>query len=260
LEEAQQFGQVIRDFLGLGKRPADILRRVLEEDYAVKLFHAPGLAGSAASTVGSVGRAVLLNSSEPPWRRNFSLAHELFHLLTWSLVPLERLQSDAALKQRIEKLGENFASGLVLPSEEVSAAWDAKAQNGKTRYTDVIEIARVFGVSTEALIWRMVNLGRIVKKEADRVLADERFRSQDKATMAGIWGVDPPPIPERFVALGFRAWQEGELSRGRLAEFLHTNLGELGKVLAGYGLNENEDYEATLPPGRRQHRHQSPRT
>lgn len=202
-----------------------------------------------SSAVGGFGRAVLLNGSEPPWRRNFSLAHELFHLLTWSLVPLDGLQSDPPLKGRIEKLADNFAAALLLPAEEVSAAWDQKTEKGKTRYADVIEIARVFGVSTEALIWRMVNLGRLAKEEAERILGDERFRSQDKATMPKMWGADPPCIPERFVVLGFRAWQEGELSRGRLAEFLHTNLGDLGKVLESYGLNENEDYEATLPAG-----------
>jgi hypothetical protein len=67
--------------------------------------------------------------------------------------------------------------------------------------------------------------------------------------MAEKWSAPPPRFPSRFVYLAFRAWSEGNLSKGNLAGFLHTNLAELPGLLAEYGLNEDENYEATLSVG-----------
>jgi Zn-dependent peptidase ImmA (M78 family)/transcriptional regulator with XRE-family HTH domain len=249
LEKAQSYGEKISNALGLGKRPAEELRGILEEDFGLKLFHEPKLEGSAASAVGEFGQAVLLNSSEPPWRQNYSLAHELYHLLTWDVVPVSEVKNNIDLKNRIEKTAEAFASVLLLPAGEILSAWNSRAKENKINYADVIDLARIFGVSTSALVWRMVNLKWLKKTEAERVLKDEDFLAKDKATMAKNWKEPQPSLPSRFVYLAFRAWSEGNLSKGKLAGFLHTNLAELPGLLARYGLNEDENYEATLSVG-----------
>ena len=249
LEEAQSYGEEVKNTLGLGKRPAEELRGVLEEEFGLKLFHEENLAGSAASAVGEFGQAVLLNSMEPPWRRNYSLAHELFHLLTWSQAPVSQIQKDKDLKTRVEQSAEVFASTLLLPEGEILSAWNSRAKDNKINYGDVIDLARIFGVSTAALVWRMVNLKWFKKAEANRVLKDESFLAKDRATMAKNWPAPPPRFPSRFVFLAFRAWSEGNLSKGNLAGFLHTNLAELPGLLAQYGLNEDENYETTLTVG-----------
>lgn len=249
LEEAQSYGDKIRDALGLGKRPAEELRGVLEEDFGLKLFHEPKLEGSAASAVGKFGQATLLNSSEPPWRQNYSLAHELYHLLTWDLTPVPELKKNNELKIRVEKSAEAFASVLLLPAGEILTAWNSRAKDNKINYADVIDLARIFGVSTSALIWRMVNLKWLKPAEAKRVLEDDSFLAKDRATMAEKWSAPPPRFPSRFVYLAFRAWSEGNLSKGNLAGFLHKNLAELPGLLTEYGLSEDENYEATLAVG-----------
>jgi len=54
--------------------------------------------GSAASAIGPFGPAILMNSKEAPWRRNYNFAHELFHLITW-----ESLKPALLLQQRLKR-------------------------------------------------------------------------------------------------------------------------------------------------------------
>src|SRR5262249_644401 len=76
----------VRDFLRLRDTPALSLLPAVEEVQGVKVFHlAFDPEGTAASTVSQdFGPAVLLNSKDRRTRRVFGLAHELFHLITWS--------------------------------------------------------------------------------------------------------------------------------------------------------------------------------
>ena len=87
--DAEGLAHRVRSTLGLGDRPGQTLLRVLEEVCKIKVFHlAFEPTGSAASTLSSrLGAAVLLNANNIRWRRNFDLAHELFHLLTWRVSP-----------------------------------------------------------------------------------------------------------------------------------------------------------------------------
>src|SRR5256884_9797176 len=109
------------------------------------------LSGSAASAVGDFGQAILMNSSESPWRRNYNFAHELFHLLTWNVMPPERLRREKELKDRFEKLANSFASCLLLPAECVLSAFAERLNERKISYADLVEIAREFDVSTEEI-------------------------------------------------------------------------------------------------------------
>ncbi len=67
--------------MGLGQRPSSSLHKVLEQEYGVKILYYPLAYGSAASMVhADMGKAVVINANEVPWRQNYDLAHELFHL------------------------------------------------------------------------------------------------------------------------------------------------------------------------------------
>lgn len=230
--------------LGLGSRPAASLVRVLEAEYRVKIWYEPmDTVGSAACVVGSIGYAVLVNAGHAPWRRNYSLAHELFHLVTWHSVLPELRSADPERWSRVERAAQVFASTLLLPADAVCAEFDARVESGAVKYVDLVELARDFDVSTEALLWRLAHLGRIEESEAQRVLGDLQFKDLDRGTMAERW-CEPLVPPERFVRLAFLAYQKGKLSRSRLAKLLGTSLIDLGQVLGEYGLQEAEDYQA----------------
>jgi Zn-dependent peptidase ImmA (M78 family)/transcriptional regulator with XRE-family HTH domain len=228
--DAERLALALSRTLDLGSRPAASLLRILEERFRLKVFYDElGDDESAACARGSFGAAVLLNASQAPWRRNFSLAHELFHLVTWSAVESAwPAVGEPEWSERLETLADVFASHLLLPAAEVSAQLDARTGDGRElEGTDVIAIAREFDVSTEALAWRLVNLGRREADWAKALLADAEFRRRDRLTMSTRWSHPDVPFPERYVRLALLAYEKDRLSLSRLAEFLETSIGEV---------------------------------
>jgi Zn-dependent peptidase ImmA (M78 family)/transcriptional regulator with XRE-family HTH domain len=235
--DLEALSQTTGDCLHLGERPADRLFDVLENTYGVMIFYQDlGQDGSAVSVRGPYGPAMLLNSAEPPWRRTFSCAHELFHLMTWNAVPSERLQQDAATFATVERHAELFASGLLLPGGPLRRALANAASGGHIEIAQLIGLARTFGVSTSALLWRMKNLGMIGAQAAGELLSDTDFQRADRSTMCARWWT-PPDLPSRFVELAFVAYGRGQLSRAKLAAMLETDLATLPQLLTSYGLN-----------------------
>lgn len=234
--------------LNLGQKPALALEKVLENQYGVKIWYADlGEQGSAASTWDTFGPAILMNINHAPWRRNYSFAHELFHLVVWESVPPDMLINDQKLFEKFEKLANAFASYLLLPVDSIISEFEKYIKNNSIRYVDLVNIARDFDVSTEAILYRLCNLRRINIDTVDKVKSDPIFKRIDICTMHEKWLYrNPPDIPERFVKLGFIAYQKGNVSKARLAEYFNTSLFELKNMLLEYGYDEDENYETQI--------------
>jgi Zn-dependent peptidase ImmA (M78 family)/transcriptional regulator with XRE-family HTH domain len=245
-KDAGAFGDEIRAQFKLGARPAASLLNTLEDVYGVKIWYRNlGEEGSAASVVATFGAAVLMNLTEAPWRRNFSFGHEVFHLLTWQSIPMQLVKEDVALKDKVEKLANAFASNLLLPADDIKLAFKRRVKEGKIGYTDIIAVAREFDVSTAALLYRLRGLRLLTGETVESLLEDPAFCALDRATMRHLWWT-PPEIPERFVRLAFIAYQKNKLSRARLAQFLNTSLVDLTNTLLEYGLDDREDYKTDV--------------
>ena len=231
--EAERLALTVSRMLDLGSRPAASLLRVLEERFRLKVFYDElGEDESAACSRGAFGAAVLLNAAQAPWRRNFSLAHELFHLVTWAAV--EALWPDdgePSWTERLETLADVFASQLLLPVEEVNAQLDARTEERDLGPADVIELAREFDVSTEAIAWRIVNLRRRDPEWAKALLGDAEFRRRDRLTMPARWSRPEVPFPERYRRLALLAYDADRISLSRLAEFLESTIGDVHAML-----------------------------
>jgi Zn-dependent peptidase ImmA (M78 family)/transcriptional regulator with XRE-family HTH domain len=217
---AEKLAHDFRRKYGLGERPGQSLLRVLEEVCKVKVFHMPfEPTGSAACTHSDrYGAAILLNSNNVRWRRNFDLAHELFHLLTWNIFR----QMDASLaveaSPREEKLATCFARNLLMPQEPLrfSIASQLGERTGLS-FDGLFEVARQFDVSVEALLWQMTfvyNLRKEVVQQNIEKLRD-RMSFWDKRQHD-----TPPNRPLRFEALANEALRKGLISTGRYAEYL----------------------------------------
>jgi Zn-dependent peptidase ImmA (M78 family)/transcriptional regulator with XRE-family HTH domain len=231
----------VRNAMQLGGRPACSLERALEEDFGLKIFYDDlgSDGGTALSVMSWFGAAVLLNSAQAPWRRNYSLAHELFHLLTAN-------QLDSCNKEQAEKLANVFASALLIPSEHVLATVEARQEGTKISYDDLVEIAREFDVSIDALVWRLVNLRRLDQDTAREALASAMLRALDKASFPKWETV--PRLPDRFVRLCFLAYRQGKIGLAKLAEFLETNIVDLAEQVqeTGVGLATGEKTEIAV--------------
>ncbi|MFP4027702.1 MAG: helix-turn-helix domain-containing protein [Candidatus Brocadiia bacterium] len=234
-----------REF-GLGDRPGPSLAEMLENEYNVKVWYFDlGSEGSSACANAEFGKGILVNATEAPWRRNWDFAHELFHLVTWSDTCSILENGAEENKELLESCANAFAAALLLPSEEVGGIFDKNVEDGEISYKTLVNIAREFEVSTEALLYRLHSLGRLSRKAIDDLLNDEEFRSLDRMSMPSKWW-QPPELPERFARTAFFAHKEGKLSRARLAEFLETDLLRLPDKLEEYCLHNELDYNKTL--------------
>lgn len=227
---ARAIAEDVRQNLGLGSLPAASLYQTLEERCGVKIFHFTDLQGSAACAWGDFGAGIALNASEVSWRRNFSLAHELFHLVTWEYLGPEHVDTHSGWSAHIEKLANAFASSLLLPESALLESLSVHRSEKGITWHGLVMVAREFDVSTEALLWRLVTLSMVPEKQVRLLLADPVFRDIDRKTFAPIH--EPDLLPERYLRLLESSYLRGDVSAGRIAEMTGKNLADVHSLLA----------------------------
>ena len=231
----------VRNCLGLGSRPACTLQQILEQDFNIKvLFHYFG-DGSAVSTLHpDLGGVIVINSDEAPWRRNYDLAHELFHLLSWKTVSFQELETNKPFFEDIERKADAFASMLLLPGSEVEKEINSRINTQKQiTYSDLVDISLEFGISTIALIYRMANLRYIKWETAKKYADDEELRALNREKKRGKWE-KAPKISERLYELAIRCLRKGLISRGKFAAVTEINRCDIDDFIEEKGLMEQE--------------------
>jgi Zn-dependent peptidase ImmA (M78 family)/transcriptional regulator with XRE-family HTH domain len=199
----------------------------------------------------SIGLAILVNGIHRPARRRFSYAHEYAHALFDRDETITTTNTHNA-SQLAEKRANAFAAAFLMPAEGVAdhlrqldkgspsrrsqtlfnVANDSMMETElRTRpgsqaitYQDVASVARRFGVSYEAAVWRLKNLGYVGGGETTTLLSQ-----QETATryMHALGFEDPSDAKEepaeqelhgQLVRLAVEAFRQEEISRGRLME------------------------------------------
>lgn len=237
--EATKLAYDVQSELRLGDRPGRSLFPILEEVCGVKLFHLSfEPSGTAASTVNETfGSAVLLNANNVRWRRNFDLAHELFHLLTWSIFRSAENSDNVLASAKEESLANCFASHLLMPADATRIAINEATNQRKLAYSDLFGVARKFDVSVEALLWRIHFL--FDQSEEDTRGHIERYRRRS-ASWEDREHDEPPKRPARFVALVAKAFRNGEMSQGKVAEYLGISRREATRIAEQETLDDEE--------------------
>ena len=243
-EALEDKAREISEDLRLGNRPAGSLPKILAEQLYLKIIYLDLRgAGSAASTLGDFGPAILLNTVSAPWRRNFDLAHEYFHILTWeTFEPAEvHCGEGADDKSPADKLANVFASALLLPENIFRTELKKRGKDRKFSGLDLVQLAMEFEVSTEAVLWRMVNLRLLEKEKAREIIESPSFRTLHRTQRKGRYSA-ALEFSRRLVYLGLKAMVLGLVSRAKLAEIFQVPLAELDNLFAQYGLSEEEYY------------------
>ena len=248
-ETCDNLGADLHKRLDLGSRPACNLLNILENTLRFKIIHldlGEGLSG-ASMVDNTLGVGILINAHDAPWRRNFDLAHELFHIVTWHIFTHEEI-GDGSQKTTPEKYADSFAASLLLPKEPLLAAMREIAVNQQLKLVDIIELAKEFGVSSEAVLWRLLNLRIIKKSQVDKILIDADFRYLDRNLRRGLYTEQKPEkFPQRFISLACRCLMEGRISRGVFAEYVEIDRSEIDDYLsdAGYAVKNYEKIAST---------------
>ncbi len=236
-KDAYDLAEEMRRQLGVGDFPATSLVKILEEKYGIKFFfNELGGNGSAAASASDYGLCILISSNEPAWRQHFSIAHELFHLITWDDGLLEQIKQKKELWDYNEKLANAFAAGLLVPTESLLREIRPLAKDNKLNDAEIISIARQFGVSLEALLWRMAGVRIILRNDVQKALENDQLRTLDYESRTETQ--NPYYLSNRFVRLAYLAYENGEISRARLAKMLNQSLSALAGYLRNFGLTE----------------------
>ena len=239
-ERADKLGAEIHNFLDLGSRPSSNLLYVLENKLRFKILHMTledGISG-ASIVDNTLGVGMLINAEDVPWRRNFDLAHELFHVITWNVFSPKEI-GNGQKKTRPEQYADIFASSLLLPEAHLLDTLKETITDNEVRIIDIIEVAKDFGVSTEAVLWRLVNLKILKKVQAQKVLDNPEFRDLDHNMRRKLYNKDrPSKFPSRFISLACRCLMEGKILRGSFAKYLEIDRAEIDDYLEAVGFVE----------------------
>lgn len=228
IEDAATLGERFCAVLDLGERPADKLRDAITTNYHVLILEikAPTNVSGAACHLED-GDVILLNIDEPSYRKNYTLGHEFFHLLTWSDMPpaKEDLEESTGPKPKVEQLADAFTGSLLMPAPLLKTVWDNTTGNDESR---VLSVARHFDVSGIAAYWRLLNC-KLLRDPAREIQRGNIIRTDG--------GTGPSSRFERnFVRRLQVALADGRMSVNRAASLLEMSRRELSDVFAEHEL------------------------
>lgn len=239
-----ELAQDTRAKLGLGDKPIDSMRKLVEETLGIPVVQAElgdAIAGATVDVGGN--RAIVVNLSGrnvAPFVRRFTLAHELGHLLFDPQQKLMDLCVDEyeefdsrpdQITDRVEQRANAFAVELLAPQQAVRSIY-----NGTT--TDPLaKVIHHFGIGYTAARYHVWNaLDRAVPLEninTDQRKPEPAWEACEAYTT--IYHpihalVDHPSRAGRFSAVVLRAAEHGMISWDTASEWLFCTEQELQQV------------------------------
>lgn len=171
-EDACELGELIVNVFDLGDIPSQNLAEKIRTELGILILNVdaiPGVSGAACQLTDL--NVIFVNRHEILGRRNFNLAHELFHLLTWDALPPQHNDYESGgprpKRKHIEQLAENFAASLLMPTRSIERF--SKEYDGLESHEQLNVSAERMGVTSQALKWRMVNMGLLSRKKAEQI-------------------------------------------------------------------------------------------
>lgn len=239
-EDASEAGERLVDELKLGDVPARRLAEAMERDLDLLVLMVDPIDGvsGAACRLPELD-VVLINRREVAGRRNFDLAHELFHILTWKEMPPEHIEEAMPVKRsRVEQLADSFASAVLMPAAALDRFGDWADLNDEALIDKINATADALTVTASALRWRLVALGRLSSARA-KAIADERLRNNGRARPPA---QDLPLLFSRpFVEIVAAALREGKASARRLSAILGISIDEIGELFVQHGVDAPDE-------------------
>jgi len=234
-EDAAAAAEALVRHWQLGDRPADEIWPLIEEKLGIYVLFvdAPQDVSGAACHLPQFN-AILINRREVPWRRNFTLAHDAFHLMTWDAMPPESVDieyHDMKRAPKIERLANNFAAALLMPRSAVASLWEARDQTADV-HNWIVESVDAFGVSGEALYWRLRNLGLLTEGMAQGINRDRLKRSNGQRHAAAL----PKLYSKSFVKVLHDVLDQGRVSVRKAAGLLRCDIEDIENLFTAYDI------------------------
>jgi Zn-dependent peptidase ImmA (M78 family)/DNA-binding XRE family transcriptional regulator len=247
--QAEQDAAELRQRLGLGNAPVTDIVTLLEMEMGVRVYvrRFDGRISGLFAYDDALGACMLLNANHPRERRAQTAGHETGHLVSTRREP-EVTHDQKRVQSRDERYADAFGRAFLMPAravmqkfQEVTAAADRLSRR------HVIVLAHFFGVSREALVRRLEELG-LTKPEtwdwfdANGGITDEQARQVlgDLQRPDSYRADADRPTTLRLNLLAGEAGRRGLLSEGQLARLLRLDRLELREILTTQELEGGE--------------------
>ena len=238
--QAEQDAFELRQRLGLGLAPVADIVTLLEMELGVRVFvrRFNGKISGLFAYDEALGACILLNANHPRERRTQTAVHETGHFVGTRTMP-EILHEGEQFSSREERYADAFGRAFLTPARAVMHKFrEVTAGASKLTRRHVIVLAHFFGVSREAMVRRLEELGLtkegtwdwfasnggITDEQARQVLGDIVPSDAQKAEA-------DRPTTLRLNLLAAEVYRRGLLSEGQLARLLHLTRVELREIL-----------------------------
>lgn len=228
--------------------PIDIFSLIHNNDNLTIVFYPMNSRMSGICIRDGMNKIIGVNSNSTYGRQRFTIAHELYHLFFHedfkSVVCFTDLEMN---KDPQEKEADMFASYFLAPYEALS--YFIKNKLGKEKHElnmeDVVKIEQNFGMSRQAMLWRLVNDGYLSYEKASSmktgiIALAKRLGYDDELYI---------PTPEnkqyatfgKYIKLAEELKNKDAISLGKYEEILLN--GFRSDIVYGSNLDEEEVYD-----------------
>jgi len=232
IQQAEQDALELRQWLGLGLAPIRDIVSLLELQLGARVYIRkldPKISGLYAFDEVA-GACILLNAAHPRDRRSHTGAHELGHFISTRRSP-DALYENSPESSREERYANAFARAFLTPARAVNVKFQELTAGAKTlTRRHVILLAHFFGVSREAMVRRLEELG--LTKSGTWEWFEHQNGITDAQAREVLGDLIPPDdakadarrqISMRMSLMASEAWRRSLVSEGQLARLLHID-------------------------------------
>jgi Zn-dependent peptidase ImmA (M78 family)/transcriptional regulator with XRE-family HTH domain len=227
-EEVEVYAEEARDHFDLGSAPLSHVKGFLEQ-FGAYVFGIP--LGDADEDLSGLffshpelGPVVAVNSDQYYGRRPFTLGHELAHVLFHYNRPAILCRSQE--KPPSERFADSFSARFLVPRKALLERLRTMDVEKVDHPEQVVHLSRYFGVSYLAMYHRLRTEGKtdLSATHYENVRPVSLARKLGYAPSSHEYGGEDWPLedqlPQRYIELAHKAWQDGSISKRRAAEVL----------------------------------------
>ena len=224
-ELGEQIALEERQRLGLGDGPIPDLRQLLAREVGLRIYGLP-IEPYKYSAIylysGQIGGCIAFNSKQPVTRSRFTLAHEYGHFLTSRSKNNVHRYSERSATERI---ADRFAGNFLMPASGIIRRFkDIRNQKRKFTPYDLVDLAHYYGVSVEALSYRLEDL-RLIGTGIVENVRDRGFKVSEAQKELGLdeWPESRQKVPVRHQLLASQALEAGLIGESEFADLLEVS-------------------------------------
>lgn len=223
-----------RQRLGLGDGPSPMLRDILEQSLGIRVFYLdmPAKYSEIYSYDDYLGGCMAINLGHYEERRRWSMAHGYLHFLAHRRKPVVDFEGQYKRVPESERLAEAYPKYFLMPTSGLLSRFNDMYQtHGKFTPTNLFTLAHYYGVSIEALIYRLEGMELLPSGTWDR-LRDRGLKIRKVQQELGLEEIDQRAdiLPIHYQHLAIEALEQGLITEGRFADFLGVDRLEARRI------------------------------